>query len=81
MALAYDTSQEQKLLPYSDADRGGDQLDRKSVSACAIYLGNSLMSWISKKQNVVALSSYEAEYLASALTASELIYEEVFVMT
>lgn len=75
VALIFEkTFQHNQLLAYTDADWGSDHLDRKSVSGCAVYFNNNLVSWTSKKQNVVAQSSYESEYLASALTASELIY-------
>lgn len=73
--LTYETSNENfEITAYTDADWGSDQLDRKSVSGCAIFLNKNLVTWISKKQNVVAQSSCESEYLASAVAASELLY-------
>lgn len=77
LALIYERTSptdEDKLLAYADADWGGDHLDRKSVSGCIVYFNNNPVSWSSKKQNVVAQSSYESEYIASAWTTSELIY-------
>ena len=38
--------------------------DRKSTSGGCFYLGNNLVSWMSKKQNLVSLSTAEAEYIA-----------------
>ena len=53
---------------YSDAnyaDYAGCKVYRKSASGTFQFLGQSLVSWFSKKQNFVALSTAEAEYVAS----------------
>jgi hypothetical protein len=49
------------LLGYSDFDYAGCKVDRKSTSGTCEFLGRSLVSWSSKKQNSVALSTVEAE--------------------
>ncbi|KAH9685489.1 Integrase catalytic domain-containing protein [Citrus sinensis] len=54
------------LICYSDADFAGYKVDRKSTSGTCHFLGHSLVSWFSKKQNSVALSTTEAEYIAAA---------------
>jgi hypothetical protein len=53
------------LIGYSDADWAGCKIDRKSTSRTCQFLGRSLVSWASKKQNLVALSTAEAEYIAA----------------
>ena len=53
------------LLGYSDSDFAGSRVDRKSTSGGCHLLGRSLVSWSSKKQNFVALSTAEAEYIAA----------------
>jgi hypothetical protein len=53
------------LIGYSDADWAGCKIDRKSTSGTCQFLGRSLVSWDSKKQNFVALSTAEAEYIAA----------------
>ncbi|KAH9762965.1 hypothetical protein KPL70_001008 [Citrus sinensis] len=53
------------LTCYSDADFAGYKVDRKSTSGTCYILGHSLVSWFSKKQNSVALSTTEAEYIAA----------------
>ncbi|KAJ9538337.1 hypothetical protein OSB04_031070 [Centaurea solstitialis] len=64
-----------KLIGYTDSDHAGCKLDRKSTSGACQFLGNKLVSWSSRKQNYVSLSTAEAEYIAAAccLTISLLI--------
>jgi hypothetical protein len=52
------------LIGYSDVDYARCKIDRKSTSGTCQFLGRSLVSWASKKQNSVALSTVEAEYVA-----------------
>jgi hypothetical protein len=53
------------LIGYSNADWAGCKIDRKSTSGTCQFLGRSLVSWASKKQNSIALSTAEAEYIAA----------------
>jgi hypothetical protein len=53
------------LIGYSDADYAGCKIDRKSTSETCQFLGRSLVSWASEKQNLVALSTIETEYIAA----------------
>lgn len=55
----------------SDSDLAGDVDDRKSTSGSVFLLGSSLVTWVSQKQHVVALSSCEAEYIGSAYPACQ----------
>ena len=57
------------FIGYSDSDIAGDIDTSKSTSGTLFFLGKCLISWQSVKQQVVALSSYEAEYIV-ATTAS-----------
>jgi hypothetical protein len=62
------------LIGYSDADWAGCKIDRKSTSGTCQFLGRSLVSWSSKKQNSVALSTAEAEYIATGHCCAQLLW-------
>ena len=59
------------LQAYSDADWAGDPINRRFNTGYCFLLRDSLISWRSKKQTVVARSSTEAEYRALAATIAE----------
>jgi len=62
------------LLGYSDSDYAGCKVDRKSTTGTCQFLGRSLVSWSSKKQNSVALSTAEAEYVADGACCAQLLW-------
>ncbi|XP_057426115.1 uncharacterized protein LOC130719511 [Lotus japonicus] len=55
----------------SDYDWEGSADDRKSTSGGCFFLGNNLISWFSKKQNCVSLSTAEAEYIAAGTSGKK----------
>jgi hypothetical protein len=57
------------LVAYSDSDWGADVVDRKSVSGIMVLWGTTVIEWKSKKQNMVATSTTEAETHAAQLAA------------
>ena len=67
IGLWYLKSDNFELICYSDADFDGCKIDRKSTSGACHFLGHSLASWHRKKQNSVALSTVEAEYIVFGL--------------
>ncbi|GJU25339.1 zinc finger, CCHC-type containing protein [Tanacetum coccineum] len=52
------------LTAYADADHAGCQDTRRSTSGCMQLLGDRLVSWSSKRQKSIVISSTEAEYIA-----------------
>ncbi|KAH9649201.1 Integrase catalytic domain-containing protein [Citrus sinensis] len=62
------------LTCYSDADFADYKVDRKSTSGTCYILGHSLVSWFSKKQNSVALSTTEAKYIAAGSCCAQALW-------
>jgi len=62
------------LIGYSDSDFAGCNLDRKSTSGTCHLLGSSLISWHSKKQACVALSTAEAEYIVVGSCCAQILW-------
>ncbi|KAJ9561761.1 LOW QUALITY PROTEIN: hypothetical protein OSB04_006921 [Centaurea solstitialis] len=74
LGLWYPKGSGYELTGYIDADHGGCKLDRKSTIGHIQFLGDKLVSWASKKQNCVSLSTAEAEYVAAASCCSQIIW-------
>jgi hypothetical protein len=62
------------LIGYSNADYARCKIDRKCTSRTCQFLGRSLVSWASKKQNSVALSTAEAEYTTAGHCCAQLLW-------
>ncbi|KAL5849177.1 hypothetical protein ACOSQ4_007190 [Xanthoceras sorbifolium] len=69
---SFDTNS--NLVGFSDADWAGCSDDRKSTTGGCFYLGNNLVSWYSKKQNSISLSTAEAEYIAVGSGCTQLLW-------
>ncbi|WCJ18356.1 Copia protein [Euphorbia peplus] len=59
---------------YTDSDYGRDKLKRVSTSGGCDFLGECFLSWHSKKQTSVALSTAEAEYVAAGSCVSQMLW-------
>ncbi len=68
-----------RIEVYVDADLAGDVDTRKSTSGVIVRLGNSTVCWNSKLQKSVALSTMEAEYMATALGTQQAIWIKAFL--
>ena len=62
------------LIRYTDVDFDDCQLDRKSTSGSCPFLGSSLVSWSSKKQNSTTLSTTEAEYITAGSCCAQVLW-------
>ena len=62
------------FIGYSDSDHAGDIDTSKSTSGILFFLGKCLVSWQSVKQQVVALSSCEAEYIAASTASTQALW-------
>ena len=67
------------LEAYTDADYGGSLVDRRSTTGYCTFLGGNLVTWRSKKQNVVARSSAESEFRAIAQGLCELLWLKIIL--
>jgi hypothetical protein len=63
-----------ELVGYLDSDYAGDKVERKSTSGTCQLLGRSLVSWSSKKQSNIALSTVEAEYIAVGSCCAQILW-------
>lgn len=62
------------LVGYSDISHNVDPDDGKSTTGHIFYFGNSPITWCSQKQDIVALSSYEAEFMTGTEVARKAIW-------
>jgi len=73
LGLLYRKSLEYKLVGFYDADYAGDRIERKSTSGNSQFLGENLISWASKRQATIAMSTAEAEYISTASCCTQLL--------
>ena len=69
--LYYDRDHDYRLYGYTYSYRVGSVIDRKRTSCGCYCLGSTMISWFSKKQYSVSLSTTKAEYIATCSTSCE----------
>ena len=74
VGLVYRYLEDDNLKAYSDANWASDIDDRRSTSGCVVMLAGGAISWHSKKQPCVALSTAESEYIALSATTQEVVW-------
>ena len=72
--ILYIASEYSDLIGYTDSDWVGSVDDRKSTSGYVFHMGSGAISWASKKQSIVALSTAEAEYVAATAAACQAVW-------
>src|ERR1700733_10096268 len=72
--ILYNVSEHSDLVGYTDSDWAGSVDDRKSTSGYVFHMGSGAISWASKKQSIVALSTAEAEYVAATAAACQSVW-------
>lgn len=73
-ALKYDSKLNSEIVGFVDADWGSDVISRRSYTGYVFELSGAAISWESRKQKVVALSSTEEEYIGISECCKEAIY-------
>jgi Reverse transcriptase (RNA-dependent DNA polymerase) len=68
-----------KITAYCDADWGGNKEDRKSTTGYCVFINGSLISWNTRKQQTVALSSAEAELMGICEVVKEVLYLKMLI--
>jgi len=53
------------VVGYSDVDWASNADDKKNTSGGCFYVGNNLVTWMSRKQSSISLSTAEAEYIVA----------------
>ncbi|CAM8908110.1 unnamed protein product [Rhodiola kirilowii] len=74
LCLWYPRNADLRLVGYTNTEFTGNKVDQKSTSGMAQFFGSCLLSWASKKQNLVALSTAEAEYITAAACCAQLLW-------
>jgi hypothetical protein len=74
LGLWYPKGSGMDLMGYSDSDHAGCKIDRKSTTGGCHFLGGKLVSWTSKKQTSVSLSTAEAEYVSAASCCAQILW-------
>ena len=73
LSLRYKICNACNVTGYYDADFVGDRVERRSTSGCCCFLGKSLITRSIKKQNTIALSTTEAEYVSAANCSTQIL--------
>jgi hypothetical protein len=77
--LWYDNAGGGDLVGYSDADWAGDIRSRKSTTGFVYMFAGAAVSWCSRKQSSVTLSSMESEYVALSEASQELVWLRILL--
>ena len=65
LGLSYKKGITCDIIGYCDANFSGERVERKRTCGYCCFLGKALITWSSKKQNTIALSTIEVEYISA----------------
>eukprot|EP00253_Pinus_taeda_P010047 PITA_10047 len=68
------TARDLRLHGYTNVEWAGSVVDQKSTFGCYFSLGSASISWMSRKQNSMALSTIEVEYIAASMASYEVVW-------
>ncbi len=74
--LQFGATPSKEVLGYYDADWGGDLEDRRSTTGFVFIIGGGAISWSSKRQPTIALSTTKAEYMANTQVVEDYDVDE-----
>lgn len=76
--IAYSKNAESisEICGFSDADFANDPVDRRSTTGFVFIMAGGAITWNSRKQPTIALSTTEAEYMAMSLAVQEVLWLE-----
>jgi hypothetical protein len=74
MKLQFGATPSKEVLGYCDVDSGGDLENRRSTTRFVFMIGGGAISWSSKQQPTITLSTTEAEYMANTQATKETIW-------
>ncbi|GAA0161970.1 transmembrane signal receptor [Lithospermum erythrorhizon] len=72
--LLYSFDTNNSLVRYRDTNWAGNSEDRKSTSGGCFFLENNLVSWFSRKQNSISISTTKAEYIVAGSACTQLLW-------
>jgi hypothetical protein len=72
--LQFNGASNESIIAYSDSDWAQDPVDRKSITGNYVTLAQGCVSWLSRKQETIAASSTEAEYMALTDCSKQLVW-------
>lgn len=74
LKVTYDRGESSNLVGYCDADWAGDESTRRSTTGYALIFQGAPVSWNSRRQQTVALSTTEAEYMSMSAATQEALW-------
>jgi len=77
--IKYEGKSDSGLIGFSDADWAENKDDRRSITGYVTLLANGAVTWVSRRQATVALSSTESEYMSASDACRHLCWQQTFL--